>query len=794
MVSVALAAFVVALAVLFRGPLTAWFTGKSMSEAAGAETSLKVGPYSVAASLDPDPPGARDQVLVLKLRDATGKPVDDATVAVDFDMPAMGAMAEMKGNSRVEHPGDGEYRAHFDLPMEATWTLKANISSKAGDLSQRFTMTVGNKGLSPVGGAVGTGAGHDSSALSDSAEYPPAVVDALRSAMDAYERIRSELSKDSIQKLPEASHSLAEALRAAAAAVPPASSTAAAAFKDAASHADTLEMSKSLDDARHAFAAVNRELLPALAADSRLVGEKHLFECPMFEHARWMQAADTTANPYMGTKMPTCGTASSWKGAPAETAPAAAGSPGEVDHYTCSMHPSVKQAGPGKCPICGMDLIPVTKEQQAEGVVMIDEGRRQLIGVRTSAVIEGPLRTSFHAVGHVAYDESAFTDVNLKVKGWITKLLVNETGQRVARGQTLFTMYSPELYNAEQDFLLANRGAQMGNMPDDAGTPRVASFAHAARKRLNLLGLSDAQIDAVAAKGEPLESTAIASPASGFVIEKDVVEGASVDAGMRLFRIAALNKVWVEADVYEADLAHVRVGQPAKVTLDYLPGRVYDAKVSYVYPYLEVGARTGRVRVELANKELELRPGMYASVELASDLGSRVQVPASAIVYTGPRRLVFVDLGEGRFRPQEVHVGTEADGMYEVLDGLKAGNMVATSGVFLIAAEARISTAAKYWDSEPDSAQAGVPPAMGTARTAMPPSPVAPMKTPATARKQMAPPAMTPAMAPSATTMKPAAPATGYTCPMHPAVKAAGPGKCPICGMDLVPLPTGAKP
>jgi Cu(I)/Ag(I) efflux system membrane fusion protein len=449
----------------------------------------------------------------------------------------------------------------------------------------------------------------------------------------------------------------------------------------------------------------------------------------------------------------------------------------EIDHYTCSMHPSVKQPGPGKCPICGMDLIPVSKEQQSEGVVMIDEGRRQLIGVRTSAVTEGPLRSSFHAVGHVAYDESALTDVNLKVHGWITKLLVNETGQRVARGQTLFTMYSPELYNAEQDFLLANRGSGTGGTQDDAGAPRVASFARAARKRLSLLGLSDAQIDGIAAKGEPQESTAIASPAAGFVIEKDVVEGASIDAGMRLFRIAALNKVWVEADVYEADLAQVRVGQPAKITLDYLPGHSYDAKVSYVYPYLETGARTGRVRIELANKELELRPGMYASVELASDKGSRVQVPASAIVYTGPRRLVFVDLGEGRFRPQEVHVGTEADGMYEVLEGLKAGDMVATSGVFLIAAEARISTAAKYWDSVPDSADPGEAPASSSASPAMQLSAMPPVKTVKTMK-----------------TMQPAAPVTGFSCPMHSSVKQPGPGKCPICGMDLVPISGGAKP
>lgn len=365
----------------------------------------------------------------------------------------------------------------------------------------------------------------------------------------------------------------------------------------------------------------------------------------------------------------------------------------EIDHYTCSMHPSVNQPGPGKCPICGMDLTPVMKQQQAEGVVMIDEGRRQLIGVRTALVTEAAMSRTFRAVGRVTYDESALTDVNLRVSGWITKLLVNQTGQRVSRGQTLFTLYSPELRNAQQDFLLATRGFRSGTASAD--------IAPAARTRLSLLGLSDAQIDEIAKRGTPIDTIPITSPAAGFVIEKEVVEGASVQAATRLFRIAALDKVWIEAEVYEADLAHVRAGQRAKVTLDYLPGQAYDAKVAYVYPSLESAARTGRVRVELANKQHELRPGMYASVELTADIGSRVQVPASALVYTGPRRLVFVDLGRGRFKPQEVRVGAQANEMYEVLEGLAAGDSVATSGVFLIAAEARISTAAKYWDATP---------------------------------------------------------------------------------------------
>jgi Cu(I)/Ag(I) efflux system membrane fusion protein len=460
------------------------------------------------------------------------------------------------------------------------------------------------------------------------------------------------------------------------------------------------------------------------------------------------------------------------------SAPQAAG---DIDHYTCSMHPSVKQPGPGKCPICGMDLIPVTREQQNAGVVLIDEHRRQLIGVRTAPVVEGPLRRSFRALGRVTYDESTLTDVTLKVRGFITRLLVNETGQHVARGQTLLTLYSPDLYSAEQDFLLASRAATAAASAGVAEGPRAPSFARAAHKRLNLLGLSDAQIDAILTRGEPEENTAVASPAAGFVIEKNIVEGAAIEPGMRLLRIAALDRVWVEADVYEADLARVRLGQPARVTLDYLPGKSYDAKVAFVYPYLESSARTGRVRIELPNKAGELRPGMYASVELASDVGPRLEVPAAAIVYTGPRRLVFVDLGEGRFSPREVQVGTEADGMYEVLSGLAPGEMVATSGVFLIAAEARISTAAKYWDSEPDAPSAPSAPAPSSAPPA---ASTRPMRAPAA-------PAAAVRAAPSAL---PSAPAAGFSCPMHPEVHQATPGKCPICGMDLVPTPSGSKP
>ena len=396
---------------------------------------------------------------------------------------------------------------------------------------------------------------------------------------------------------------------------------------------------------------------------------------------------------------------------------------------------------------------------------MIDEARRQLIGVRVGSVTEAPLERSLRAVGQVTYDESKLTDVTLKVRGWITKLLVNETGQRVKRGQTLFQLYSPDLFSAEQDFVLLTRGAGAAR----GGAPSApALLAQGARQRLHLLGVTESEIERLERRGTPSESIPFASPASGFVIEKAVVEGASVEAGMRLYRIAALDSVWVEAELYEGDLAQVAVGQPASVTLDYVPGRSYEGKVAHIYPFLDPMARTGRIRVVLANSALELRPGMYASVNLASAPELRVQVPASAVVYTGPRRLVFLDLGEGRFRPQEIRVGAQAGGMYEVLDGLSPGDHVATSGVFLIAAEARISTAAKYWEKAPEES----------------PSPTLTPQTPDRAAPASAAPAE-----PTAKLLRPAAPrelGAVYSCPMHSEVQSNTPGKCPKCGMELV--------
>ena len=286
-------------------------------------------------------------------------------------------------------------------------------------------------------------------------------------------------------------------------------------------------------------------------------------------------------------------------------------------------------------------------------------------------------------------------EVTVKYKGWIGKLYADATGKRVRKGEPLFTLYSPELYAAQEELLTAlasQSAARATSVPD-----RADYLVDAARKKLRLWDIEDEQVERIAESGEPLEYIPILSPVTGHVIEKNVVQGASVEPGEMLYRIAGLDKIWIEAELYESELPLVDVGQEAEVTLPYLPGRSFRGRVSFVYPYLEGESRTGRVRIELPNPRLELKPGMYANVDLVEERGERLVVPEEAVLYAGPRRLVFLDLGEGRLKPQEIEVGVKSGDFYEVLSGLEEGDVVVTSGNFLVAAESRIKSATEQW-------------------------------------------------------------------------------------------------
>jgi len=360
---------------------------------------------------------------------------------------------------------------------------------------------------------------------------------------------------------------------------------------------------------------------------------------------------------------------------------------GDISHYTCSMHPSVKSAVPGTCPICSMDLVPITQKELQSGSITVDARRRQLIGVTTGFVQEKYLTQTIRAAGRVTYDETHLMDVTLKFNGWIGKLQADFVGAPVVKGQPLFSVYSPELLSAQQEYLETLRRRKNRN----------DSLLKAARQRLKLWDMTASQIRQLEKRGTPLQYVPIMSPSNGIVIEKMIVEGSAVKAGQRLLRIADLSTVWVEGEIYEYEIPLVNVGMNAKVMLPEQSGKTLYGKITYINPYLEGDTRTAKVRVELDNSDGSLKPNMYAHVHLDIDLGKRLVVPESAVLYAGESRVVFIDLGNGQLQPRKIKTGLRNADDIEVLDGLSPGDKVVTSGNFLIAAETKLKTGISQW-------------------------------------------------------------------------------------------------
>lgn len=705
------------------GPaLVRWFTGEPMRRGEASKLArATAGAFSIEAALQPDPPKEKGNTLALRVLDPAGKPVEGAGVTVTAVMPAMGSMPEMREAGRVSAKGAGRYEARFDLAMGGSWTLEVHVTAGETSGSARFQMTVGVPGLKALGA---TGGRPDATEMQEPAlpalALPEPALDALRVAFEATERVRVELAADRLDGIAAPAREAAQAIRAARDAQRTAPSDVSECIARAIAAAEVVSTATDIAVARRAYGDLNMYLIALAVADPRLQQGWHVFRCPMAEgFKKWFQRSPSLENPYMGQAMSTCGSASTWGVAADDVTGISHDGHGhdgkDVSFYTCAMHPSVREKQPGTCPICSMDLSPVTYDEEESGVIFVDQARRDQRGIRTAKAASAPMTRSIRAVGRIAYDESTLGDVTLKLGGFISKLHVNRTGQPVKKGQILFTLYSPELFAAQQEYLLA-RESQV-----DAGSGRGDYLVRAAEKKLELWGLSRAQIDAIAKQGKPLEDVPFHAPATGYVIEKNVVEGTSVEVGQRLFRIAALDRVWVETDVYETDLALIAKGQRAIVTLSYQPGKTYEGRVSYVYPYLDPASRTGKIRIELPNTGLELKPDMYATVAFQIELGPRLQIPIGAVVYTGPRRLVFVDIGEGRLRPQEVTLGVRNEETVEVIRGLREGQTIVTSGNFLIAAESRIRSSAKFWTEERagQASDAGVTSPTGGA---MPPS------------------------------------------------------------------------
>lgn len=357
--------------------------------------------------------------------------------------------------------------------------------------------------------------------------------------------------------------------------------------------------------------------------------------------------------------------------------------------YQDGMHPWYVQDEPGTAPDCGMDLTPVRVDGVEEGTVKIDPVTLQNIGVRTARVSVEALGRSVRTTGRFEASEQGLAAVSPKIGGWVERLHVEYEGARVRRGQPLLEIYSPELVSTQEEYLLALRNAErLGGSAD------AQRLVEAARRRLAYWDISDAQIKKLEETGTPTKTLTLYAPASGTVTGKNVVEGQQIMPGETLMQLSDLSRLWLMVDVYEQDLSWVGVGTEVRVELPYEPGRTMAGRVDYLYDDLNPQTRTARARVTLANPGLQLKPSMYATAYL---VGGRTEpvptIPEEALIRTGKNDAVIVALGEGRFRPQPVTAGVQADGKVQILSGLHGGEDVVTSAQFLIDSEARLQSA-----------------------------------------------------------------------------------------------------
>jgi multidrug efflux pump subunit AcrA (membrane-fusion protein) len=365
-----------------------------------------------------------------------------------------------------------------------------------------------------------------------------------------------------------------------------------------------------------------------------------------------------------------------------------------TQYYQGPMHPWIIQPKKGTCPICGMDLVPIDPDKLT-GEVAIDPRVVQNMGVSVEQVTRGPLTRTVRTVGTVDYDETEMRNVNIKVNGWIEGLHVDSTGQYVEQGEPLFDLYSPELYAAQEELLLAHDSpsGQAGSLlSGDDGEQRLLG---AARTRLLYYDITPDQIEALLKRGAPKKTMTIQSPHEGTVVSKHANDGMRVTPGMRVYQIADLSQVWVMATVYEYQLPYVQEGQAATMTLPYLPGETFKGEVEYIYPYMDSKTREVKVRLVFDNPDGQLKPGMFANVRLKDTIAQQaVLAPREAVIDTGQRQVALVSAGGGTFEPRDVRLGpTTGDNRVQILEGLKPGENVVTSGQFLIDSEAKMRAA-----------------------------------------------------------------------------------------------------
>src|SRR5437667_4809155 len=422
---------------------------------------------------------------------------------------------------------------------------------------------------------------------------------------------------------------------------------------------------------------------------------------------------------------------------------AGSGKPSNVDYYTCTMHPSVKSKDPkGKCPICGMDLVPVMKKSGSEATAgtspqmqgmkegaekqagqmegmpgmpgmkpggqmqggqthefVVPVERQQQIGVTYAKVERKPLRHTIRSVGLVVTDKGRNWQFVSRVDGYVQKLHVTAPGEIVEKDAPLLSIYSPDLLTSEREFVELLRMRDEARTKDARETPE--RLIKSAKQRLHLWNVTDAQINELQKTRKPEENLTLLSPFRGIVQSVPVDQGKSVKVGDMLVEVADLSVVWVWAEFYENELPMLKIGQKLDITTKTYPGEKFEGTISLINPFLEPAKRTAKVRIDIPNPDFKLRPAMYVNAELAMDMGEGLTIPVSAVMPTGTRNVVFINNGEGKLEPRIVQLGSKYGESYEVQSGLREGEQVVASANFLIDAESKVQQALNEFEPSP---------------------------------------------------------------------------------------------